>query len=118
MTITKIPLPHKEQVHTNIYLNILLLVILVCNIFFQRKIQVVFYITQPIYLRISLHYQLLKYILLLAVGKSCLLIQFTDKRFQSQYDLTIGVEFASRNIMIDNSQVKLQIWDTYVFFIL
>lgn len=29
----------------------------------------------------------------LAVGKSCLLLQFTDKRFQPVHDLTIGVEF-------------------------
>ena len=26
-------------------------------------------------------------------GKSCLLLQFTDKRFQPVHDLTIGVEF-------------------------
>lgn len=47
-----------------------------------------------------------------AVGKSCLLLQFTDKRFQPQHDLTIGVEFGSRTITIDNNQIKLQIWDT------
>ena len=29
--------------------------------------------------------------LLLGVGKSCLLLQFTDKRFQPVHDLTIGV---------------------------
>ncbi len=51
-------------------------------------------------------------LLLLAVGKSCLLMQFTDKRFQPQHDLTIGVEFGSRTINIDNNQVKLQVWDT------
>jgi hypothetical protein len=34
------------------------------------------------------------------VGKSCLLLQFTDKRFQPVHDLTIGVEFS-----------ELQIWD-------
>lgn len=46
------------------------------------------------------------------VGKSCLLLQFTDKRFQQVHDLTIGVEFGARMITIDNKQVKLQIWDT------
>jgi len=51
----------------------------------------------------------------LAVGKSCLLMQFTDKRFQPQHDLTIGVEFGSRTINIDNNQVKLQVWDTVSF---
>ena len=46
------------------------------------------------------------------VGKSCLLLQFTDKRFQPVHDLTIGVEFGARMITIDNRQIKLQIWDT------
>lgn len=48
----------------------------------------------------------------LGVGKSCLLLQFTDKRFQPVHDLTIGVEFGARLINIDNNQIKLQIWDT------
>jgi len=57
---------------------------------------------------------LFKYIIVgdTAVGKSCLLLQFTDKRFQPVHDLTIGVEFGSRTIMVDSNQVKLQIWDT------
>eukprot|EP01116_Phalansterium_solitarium_P000722 TRINITY_DN10572_c0_g1_i1.p2 TRINITY_DN10572_c0_g1~~TRINITY_DN10572_c0_g1_i1.p2 ORF type:complete len:201 (+),score=11.06 TRINITY_DN10572_c0_g1_i1:124-726(+) len=57
---------------------------------------------------------LFKYIIVgdTAVGKSCLLLQFTDKRFQPIHDLTIGVEFGSRTVTIDNNPVKLQIWDT------
>lgn len=46
------------------------------------------------------------------MGKSCLLLQFTDKRFQPVHDLTIGVEFGARMINIDGKQIKLQIWDT------
>ena len=46
------------------------------------------------------------------VGKSCLLLQFTDKRFQPVHDLTIGVELGARMVTIDNRQIKLQIWDT------
>lgn len=45
-------------------------------------------------------------------GKSCLLLQFTDKRFQPVHDLTIGVEFGARMVNIDSKQIKLQIWDT------
>ena len=45
------------------------------------------------------------------VGKSCLLLQFTDKRFQPVHDLTIGVEFGARMVTLDGKQVKLQIWD-------
>ncbi|CAL9106988.1 unnamed protein product [Musa acuminata var. zebrina] len=46
------------------------------------------------------------------VGKSCLLLQFTDKRFQPVHDLTIGVEFGARMITLDSKPIKLQIWDT------
>eukprot|EP00762_Andalucia_godoyi_P000573 ANDGO_05302.mRNA.1 Ras-related protein Rab-2 len=57
---------------------------------------------------------LFKYIIIgdTGVGKSCLLLQFTDKRFQPHHDLTIGVEFGARMVTIDNKQIKLQIWDT------
>lgn len=51
-------------------------------------------------------------LILVGVGKSCLLLQFTDKRFQPVHDLTIGVEFGARMINIGEKQVKLQIWDT------
>lgn len=50
------------------------------------------------------------------VGKSCLLLQFTDKRFQPVHDLTIGVEFGARLVNIENQQIKLQIWDTVRVF--
>lgn len=57
---------------------------------------------------------LFKYIIIgdTGVGKSCLLLQFTDKRFRTDHDLTIGVEFGARLITIENKQIKLQIWDT------
>ena len=44
------------------------------------------------------------------VGKSCLLLQFTDKRFQPVHDLTIGVEFGARMVNLDGDKlVKLQV---------
>lgn len=46
------------------------------------------------------------------VGKSCLLLQFTDKRFKIDSTFTIGVEFGSRIVNIDSKKIKLQIWDT------
>lgn len=46
------------------------------------------------------------------VGKSCLLLQFTDSRFRNEHDATIGVEFGSRNLKAKDKQIKLQIWDT------
>ena len=46
------------------------------------------------------------------VGKSCLLLQFVDKRFSAVHDLTIGVDFGTRLVEIGEEKVKLQIWDT------
>jgi small GTP-binding protein len=46
------------------------------------------------------------------VGKSCLLLQFTDNKFRHQHELTIGVEFGAKSIEIDSKIIKIQIWDT------
>jgi Ras-related protein Rab-2A len=46
------------------------------------------------------------------VGKSCILLQFTDKRFDPDSSLTIGVEFGTCTVDIDGKHIKLQIWDT------
>lgn len=46
------------------------------------------------------------------VGKSCLLLQFVDRRFSSVHDLTIGVDFGSRIVDLNGEKIKLQIWDT------
>lgn len=48
------------------------------------------------------------------VGKSCLLLQFTDKRFKNDHDLTIGVEFGSKVVSLGSESAKLQVWDTVV----
>lgn len=55
-----------------------------------------------------------KYIIIgdTGVGKSCMLLQFTDKRFKQDHDLTIGVEFGSRMVKVEDKDIKLQIWDT------
>jgi Ras-related protein Rab-2A len=46
------------------------------------------------------------------VGKSCLLLQFTDHRFRNDHDLTIGVEFGCSFLTIKDRPLKMQIWDT------
>ncbi|KAE8669803.1 Ras-related protein RABA1i [Hibiscus syriacus] len=46
------------------------------------------------------------------VGKSNLLTRFTKNEFTLDSKPTIGVEFATRNIHVDNKVVKAQIWDT------
>ena len=48
-----------------------------------------------------------------SVGKSNLLSQFTDRKFQPAYDKTIGVEYGARMITLPGDEkIKLQIWDT------
>jgi len=53
---------------------------------------------------------LFKYIIIgdTGVGKSCLLLQFTDKRFQPVHYLTVGVVLGARMVTIDGKQIKLQ----------
>lgn len=46
------------------------------------------------------------------VGKSCLLLKYTDNRFRAQHDLTIGVEFGCKQVTVNGQVVHLQIWDT------
>eukprot|EP01068_Selenidium_serpulae_P010556 Selendium_serpulae@DN5493_c0_g1_i1.p1 len=47
-----------------------------------------------------------------AVGKSCLLLRFTEGKFQNQHMTTIGVDFKIRHVNVDGKMLKLQIWDT------
>lgn len=46
------------------------------------------------------------------VGKSNLLSRFTRNEFSLESKSTIGVEFATRTIRVDDKVVKAQIWDT------
>jgi len=46
------------------------------------------------------------------VGKSNLLSRFTRNEFSLDSKSTIGVEFATRSIIVDSKTVKAQIWDT------
>ena len=46
------------------------------------------------------------------VGKSCLLIRFTDDKYEDGYVTTIGVDFKIKTLIIEGKSVKLQIWDT------
>jgi Ras-related protein Rab-2A len=46
------------------------------------------------------------------VGKSCMLLQFLEKKFKFDHDTTIGVEFGSKIVGVADRPIKLQIWDT------
>ncbi|KAH7825280.1 Rab2b [Monocercomonoides exilis] len=55
-----------------------------------------------------------KYIVVgdMSVGKSCLLLQFLERRFNPAHDMTVGVEFGTRIVHFGSENVKLHIWDT------
>ena len=44
-------------------------------------------------------------------GKTCIFSQYLEKKFNSKYEPTIGVEFASKDIVLEDEMVRLQIWD-------
>lgn len=46
------------------------------------------------------------------VGKSCLLLRFSDDSFTHNFIATIGIDFKVKTIDVDGKKVKLQIWDT------
>ena len=58
---------------------------------------------------------LFKYIIIgdTEVGKSSIMLMFTEQHFQQAHDMTIGVEFDSRSVQLsDGAQANLEIWDT------
>ncbi|KAJ3436886.1 ras and ef-hand domain-containing protein [Anaeramoeba flamelloides] len=46
------------------------------------------------------------------VGKSCIMVRFTEESFNESYISTIGVDFKVRTVEVNSNPVKLQIWDT------
>jgi Ras-related protein Rab-2A len=47
-----------------------------------------------------------------SVGKSCLLLRYTEDKYEPMHDITIGVEFGTKTVYVDNNTIKIQIWDT------
>ncbi|GBG31156.1 Ras-related protein Rab-7a [Hondaea fermentalgiana] len=46
------------------------------------------------------------------VGKTSLMNQYVNQRFSKQYKTTIGADFTTKEVVIDDKLVTLQIWDT------
>lgn len=46
------------------------------------------------------------------VGKSCLTLKATKNYFEDNYSPTVGFEFFTFNVKINDQNIKLQIWDT------
>jgi Ras-related protein Rab-1A len=45
-------------------------------------------------------------------GKSALLVRFVDNKYSDSYISTIGVDFKTKTLNIDDNPIKLQMWDT------
>ncbi|GMH11863.1 hypothetical protein Nepgr_013704 [Nepenthes gracilis] len=46
------------------------------------------------------------------VGKTSLMNQFVNRKFTNQYKATIGADFLTKEVQIDDRLFTLQIWDT------
>ncbi|KAG0025065.1 hypothetical protein BGZ81_007442 [Podila clonocystis] len=46
------------------------------------------------------------------VGKTSLMNQYVNKKFSNQYKATIGADFLTKEVPIDDRLVTMQIWDT------
>jgi Ras-related protein Rab-7A len=46
------------------------------------------------------------------VGKTSLMQQYVNKKFSTQYKATIGADFLTKEVYLDDRRVVMQIWDT------
>ena len=46
------------------------------------------------------------------VGKSSLLLRFTEDKFSNNFVTTLGVEYKQKQLEINNTNVIIQVWDT------
>jgi Ras-related protein Rab-7A len=46
------------------------------------------------------------------VGKTSLMNQYVNKKFNAQYKATIGADFLTKEVTVDDRLVTMQIWDT------
>merc|ERR1712167_43258 len=46
------------------------------------------------------------------VGKTSLMNQYVNKKFSNQYKATIGADFLTKEVMVEDRMVTMQIWDT------
>ena len=46
------------------------------------------------------------------VGKSKILLRYTNNTYNENFVITIGAEFGAKTIIIDDQEIRIQIWDT------
>jgi len=44
------------------------------------------------------------------VGKTSLMNQYVNRKFSNQYKATIGADFLTKEVMVDDRLVTMQIW--------
>ncbi|KAK8894612.1 hypothetical protein M9Y10_023049 [Tritrichomonas musculus] len=47
-----------------------------------------------------------------SVGKTCIIMRYTEDRFTDSFLTTVGVDFKVKEVSVDGQLVKLQVWDT------
>ncbi|KAJ8956096.1 hypothetical protein NQ318_016549, partial [Aromia moschata] len=47
-----------------------------------------------------------------SVGKTSLMNQYVNRKFSNQYKATIGADFLTKEVTVDDRTVTMQIWDT------
>ena len=47
-----------------------------------------------------------------SIGKTCLAKKYIENKYTPSYSLTIGVEFFTKTVIVNDDKIKLQIWDT------
>lgn len=52
-----------------------------------------------------------------SVGKTSLMNQYVNKRFSSQYKATIGADFLTKEVMIEDKLVTLQVSHLSFYFL-
>lgn len=46
------------------------------------------------------------------VGKTCILLRYTDNKFIKHHLTTIGIDYKTKDVNINGKSIKLKIWDT------
>ena len=46
------------------------------------------------------------------VGKTCILLRFSEDTYKDDYEVTIGLNYRIKTLNIDNNPIRMQIWDT------
>ena len=53
---------------------------------------------------------------LYSVGKTSLMNQYVNKKFSNQYKATIGADFLTKEVMVDDRLVTMQVSYDFIFY--